>query len=312
MKKTIVIALALVMTICCNAQSKKELAESVKALTERCANLESQVANWQSLLMTMQKTQLDQAMEIKALQDSLAAVKKGVKAAAPKVRTFEDILDGFNYTEKEKEVLRVLNSFYRANSWEEKDEYVFHLDDLLKELKKKYPKGTGATFFSAGYAFVGLDNATEGKVVEAIKDGVHYYLVKTNEGYKIDYEASFNPREHDYYYYVEKGITTPFDFREYNVRSYNNWDSGLGRAMKSIIGSNYAPFIAGNEILLVSKNDPIYRTLKANEEDDSHRYILNIAYDPKLKVAAYDKSRAFFIIKKIVKNGTWSYYDKDK
>lgn len=330
MKKSLVIAMTLVITICCNAQSKKELAESVKTLTERCANLESQMSNWQSLLMTLQNAQLEQAKEIKALQDSLAVVKKGVKETNPKAKTLEEWLDLCNYTKSEKEVLTVLDGFFRANSWEEKYKFVMPDEKVLKAMKEKYPKGSSTVFYVGGYAFVGLekdpkekylngrdkffspegnvifgvDNVTEGKVVEAINEPFyHFYLVKTKAGYKIDYAASFNLGEPNQY--EKYGITTPFDIRVYGgyVRILKDEDY-RSNTYKHIKGTNYGVVgFKDSRLFLVSKSDPIYKTIKANETDAKHRYILKVAYDPNLEN---------FVIKKMIKDGTWSYYDMDK
>ena len=334
MKKSLVIVMTLVITICCNAQSKKELAESVKTLTERCANLESQMSNWQSLLMTLQNAQLEQAKEIKALQDSLAVVKKGAKETEPKAKTLEERLELCNYTKSEKEVLTVLDGFFRANSWEEKYKFVMPDEKVLKAMKEKYPKGSSTGFDVGGYSFVGIekdpkekylngrdkffspegniifgvDNGAEGKVVEAInKPRYHFYLVKTKAGYKIDYAASFRLDDrYDCSYYVKDGITTPFDIRVYQGTVYYPDEHHQSRVYWRIKGTNYGAVGFENcpsFYFLVSKSDPIYKTIKANETDAKHRYILKVAYDPNLEN---------FVIKKMIKDGTWSYYDMDK
>ena len=67
------------------------------------------------------------------------------------------------------------------------------------------------------------------------------------------------------------------------------------KAIKDVTG--------GFNVAYVSRNSPISKVLLENMKDTNFRYILTVAYDPK---------QDGFYVQKIVKKGTWSYYDKDK
>lgn len=300
------IALFVAMALGGYAQSKKELANQVQALNERCANLESQIANYQNMLMTLQSAQLSQATEIKALQDSLVLLRKITVKPKPKAvtKTFEEMLDEYGYSEKEKEILTMINEFYKGDSWEEKYAYVMPSDKVKQWMQEQYPKRSGSSLNSngglSGWQFVG-DVQAVGKVIEVAKsltyDVPSYYIVNTKDGYKIDWEASFGVSlsKPNWSYIRNNKITTPYDMRfdvnriDTYYKNKNYWDLGD---------------LPGFMDLLVEKNASISRVFMENSKEGKWvPYILSMAYDPNLDCV---------VVKKIVKKGTYSYYDKDK
>ena len=296
------IALFVAMALGGYAQSKKELASQVQALNERCANLESQIANYQNMLMTLQSAQLSQATEIKALQDSLVLLRKITVKPKPKAvtKTFGEILDEYGYSEKEKELLTLIDDFYKGDSWEEKYAYVMPSDKVKQWMQEQYPKRSGSSLNSngglSGWQFVG-EFQTTGKVIEVYnkRDNPHYYIVNTKDGYKIDWEASigYGLSQPNWSYIRNNRITTPFDDR-----------IGLLSVDTYYKNKNYWTLGSFASDQLVSKNSAMGKVIMENTKSGKFvRYIVTMAYDPNL-----DK----FVVTKIVKNGTWSYYDKDK
>ena len=296
-------ALLTIMALGGYAQSKKELANQVQALNERCANLESQIANYQNMLMTLQSAQLSQATEIKALQDSLVLLRKITVKPQPKAvtKTFGEILDEYGYSEKEKELLTLIDDFYKGDSWEEKYAYVMPSDKVKQWMQEEYPKKSGSSlYYNGGYLgwkFVG-DVQTIGKVIEVCSNNKRYYfyIVHTKDGYKIDWEASigYGLSTPNWSYIINNRITTPYDVRtgissfDTYYKNKNYWDLGSYSSVH----------------WLVEKNTPVSKVIMENSKEGKWvPYILSVAYDPNLDCV---------VVKKIVKKGTYSYYDKDK
>ena len=299
------VVLLVILTLGGFAQSKKELANQVQALNERCTNLESQISNYQSLLMTLQSTQLSQAAEIKTLRDSLALLRKGIGKAMPVTKTFEEKLAECDYSEDEKKVLTFINDFWKAK-WEEKCAYVMPMEKKEQIMESLF-KGSSNTEINPYRAqFFCDDFHTVGKVVTCLCGGVVYYLVCTDEGYKIDVEGIWAHRleKANLDFFANSKITTPIEIRGY-----------ISSEMSE--GKNYYSFyfiysyFGGSEGLYVLKSSPVAKRMledskrwrEENADYTSKRYVLSVAYDPGL---------GEFVVKKIIKSGTWSMYDKDK
>ena len=305
------VVLLVILTLGSFAQSKKELANQVQALNERCTNLESQISNYQSLLMTLQSTQLSQAAEIKTLRDSLALLRKGIGKAMPDTKTFEEKLAECDYSEDEKKVLTFINDFWKAKTWEEKCAYVMPMEKKEQIMESLF-KGSGKTEINPYWAqFFCDDFHTVGKVVTCLCDNYNiYYVVITEEGYKIDVEGRWARRleKANLDFNAKSNITTPLEIRgEVSTEKIHSET----REGKDYYYFYFAYSNSGDSKLYVLKNSPVAkrmledskRWMGDNSRYTSKRYILNVAYDPGL---------GKFVVKKIVKSGTWSMYDKDK
>lgn len=298
------VALLVIFTLGSFAQSKKELTNQVQALNERCTHLESQISNYQSLLMTLQSTQLSQAAEIKTLRDSLALLRKGIGKAVPVTKTFEEKLAECDYSEDEKMVLTFINDFWKAKTWEEKCAFVMPMEKKEQIMEFLF-KGSNKTEIDPYWAqFFCDDFHTVGKVVTCLCDREVYYLVCTDEGYKIDVEGVWALRleKANLDFITKSKTTTPIEIRGYIL----GMDEG-----KNYYNFSFRYTNSGIKKFYVLKSSPVAKKMledsKRWSEDysqyTSKRYILNVAYDPGI---------GEIVVKKIIKSGTWSMYDKDK
>lgn len=229
----------------------------------------------------------------------------------PVTKTFEEKLAECDYSEDEKMVLTFINDFWKAKTWEEKCAYVMPMEKKEQIIESLF-KGSGKTEINPYWAqFFCDDFHTVGKVVTCLCGGDVYYLVCTEEGYKIDIEGVWTRRleKANLDFIATSRITTPLEVRGniLSTKFYSTMKEGKDYYYFSF---DYS-YSGGIKELYVLKSSPVAKKMledsKRWSEDyskyTSKRYILNVAYDPGL---------GEFVVKKIIKSGTWSMYDKDK
>ena len=173
-------------------------------------------------------------------------------------------------------------------------------------------KGSNKTEIDPYWAqFFCDDFHTVGKVVTCLCDREVYYLVCTDEGYKIDVEGVWALRleKANLDFIATSRITTPLEVRGniLSTKFYSIMKEGKDYYYFSF---DYS-YSGGIKELYVLKSSPVAKKMledsKRWSEDysqyTSKRYILNVAYDPGI---------GEIVVKKIIKSGTWSMYDKDK
>lgn len=200
MKRIITLLLCGSMALGLMAQNKKEMQAIV-------ADLQTTVSNLQTTIQALQTTINAQSMTIETLNgqltDSKATIKElqqSVKALTDKQAALEKQLSQtpgsgvFVPQTAQDSVAAFFVQFRALENWEDLVPYVMESERVKPAMQKFYAKeGYGAKRVDPAKIVGSVKKAK--KNVYVVSD--HYYIVKTAEGYKIDWEASFLPNTFD-------------------------------------------------------------------------------------------------------------------
>lgn len=172
MKKFLINALLLVVTLSANAQSKQDLQNTINNLNQQVGQLKA--------MLDAKSEQLDQANQtIADLRQKLASGA----AAAQKPATYRD------------SIADLIEKYTNCASWQETLKYVME-PERVRPIMQKYYAGNGfsPTIWTAKEILKEAFRRFNGKN-HTIYRCVNFYAVQTPEGYRIDWEATveYNP-----------------------------------------------------------------------------------------------------------------------
>ena len=203
MKRIITLLLCGCMALSLSAQNKKEMQAIV-------TDLQTAVTNLQTTIQALQTTINAQSMTIESLNsqltDSKATIKdlqQSLKELSDKHAALEKQLSQqpgsgvFIPTTAQDSVAAFFVQFRALENWEDLVPYVMEADRVKPAMQKYYAK--------KGYGAKQYDPAKILGDIKKIKKNVyavdvfpsHCYIIKTAEGYKVDWEASYLPKTVD-------------------------------------------------------------------------------------------------------------------
>lgn len=171
MKKFLINALLLVVTLSANAQSKKDLQNTINNLNQQVGQLKA--------MLDAKSEQLDQANQtIADLRQKLASEA----AAAQKPATYRD------------SIADLIEKYTSCTSWQERLKYVMEPERVRPFMQKHYGEDFSPTMLSAEEIKNKAFQRFNGKNY-VLYECDYYYAVQTPEGYRLDWEASvgYNP-----------------------------------------------------------------------------------------------------------------------
>lgn len=172
MKKFLINVLLLVVTLSANAQSKKDLQNTINNLNQQVGQLKA--------MLDAKSEQLDQANQtIADLRQKLASGA----AAAQKPATYRD------------SIADLIEKYTNCTSWQERLKYVMEPERVRPIMQKYYAdKGFSPTMRSAEEIKNKAFRRFNGKNYVLYKCN-GYYAVQTPDGYRLDWEATneYNP-----------------------------------------------------------------------------------------------------------------------
>lgn len=181
MKRTIILCVIMLMTMTCTfAQNKKELQTTIDQLNTKVAEQAKLIETQTKLIETLQSQLTTANNTITSLQQTMEAKKNGALVSAK-----DSIAD-------------VIVKYRACEEWEERLQYVMEPERIKPIMQKRVAKN--------GYSSKELEMKTIKNGIVKLKDNLYvtkgigiggYYVVKTNEGYKVDWEATveYNPIE---------------------------------------------------------------------------------------------------------------------
>lgn len=181
MKRTIILCVIMLMTMTCTfAQNKKELQTTIDQLNTKVAEQAKLIETQTKLIETLQSQLTTANNTITSLQQTMEAKKNGALVSAK-----DSIAD-------------VIVKYRACEEWEERLQYVMEPERIRPLMQSYYAK--------KGFNSIELDFEAIKKGLVKLKENLFvtkglgiggYYVVKTNEGYKVDWEATveYNPIE---------------------------------------------------------------------------------------------------------------------
>ena len=174
MKKFLITALLLVVTLSANAQSKKDLQNTINNLNQQVGQLKA--------MLDAKSEQLDQANQtIADLRQKLASGA----AAAQKPATYRD------------SIADLIEKYTSCTSWQERLKYVMEPERVRPFMQKYYGEGFSPAIRSAEEIKNQAFQRFNGKNY-VFYTCCGYYAVQTPDGYRLDWEATaqYNPVTH--------------------------------------------------------------------------------------------------------------------
>ena len=176
MKKFLINALLLVVTLSANAQSKKDLQNTINNLNQQVGQLKA--------MLDVKSEQLDQANQtIADLRQKLASGA----AAAQKPATYRD------------SIADLIEKYTSCTSWQEALRYVMEPERVRPIMQKYYAdQGFSPTIWTAEEILKNEAFRRFNGKNHTIYKCVNFYAVQTPDGYRLDWEASveYNPVTH--------------------------------------------------------------------------------------------------------------------
>lgn len=179
-KTTILCAILLMVTLCTFAQNKKELQATIDQLNTKVAEQAKLIETQTKLIETLQSQLTTANNTITLLQQTMEAKKNGALVSAK-----DSIAD-------------VIVKYRACEEWEERLQYVMEPERIRPLMQSYYAKkGINSKELDFEAIKKGLVKLKENLFVTKGLGIGGYYVVKTNEGYKVDWEATveYNPVE---------------------------------------------------------------------------------------------------------------------
>ena len=176
MKKFLINALLLVLTLSANAQSKQDLQNTINNLNQQVGQLKA--------MLDAKSEQLDQANQtIADLRQKLACGA----AAAQKPATYRD------------SIADLIEKYTSCTSWQEALRYVMEPERVRPIMQKYYAdQGFSPTIWTAEEILKNEAFRRFNGKNHTIYKCVNFYAVQTPDGYRLDWEATaqYNPVTH--------------------------------------------------------------------------------------------------------------------
>ncbi|MCR5193888.1 MAG: hypothetical protein K6D59_11400 [Bacteroidales bacterium] len=312
MRKFIVFLAAIIIAASGFAQNKKELAERINAQDEKISLLESSIKELQSSASSLQtniknlsetinllekklKFQEDiinnQNSTIQQLQKDLASVKSASVAANPNAI----ISDPQN---EEDSIIQLIQLYFSAKKWEDRIPLVYKPEEAQKMMPKAYAEGITRYEVNKNKISIPGDNYKAGDKFIAKWDGSPIYIIKTPEGFKIDWIATSGYDEVPLRNYndlkmTEKNIVHA-EFRTME-------DDG-----KSDLGNKYYTIFIDNTFVRLQKNSAAGQRLSqiVKNSNDDIRIIVEV--QGKRMMNGYGDYEYYVLINRIVRENWFS------
>lgn len=236
MKKTIIVLSMLMVIVSVSAQSKKEMLQTITEQSQTIGELKGKISATEQQLQEAKGT-------IAKLQEEIASLKRELESAQAqnnKPMTYRDSL------------LDLRSKFYTCETWQDQLQYVME-PERVKPLMEKYYKNNP-------YSITLVDNEDVDITKHQGKSHVLYevdrnWIVKTDNGYKIDLEATrvWNRFHGATKEEVKNNRNKEFEVRHYLIDCQDNYENNYWLQY-------FGPW---DEYFYIKKNSPIARKLQS-------------------------------------------------
>lgn len=308
MKKITLMIFSLLVVSLTFAQSKKDMEQNILQIQEKIKNLESEITNIKTNLINttttlgmVSKSNLD--LE-KLVKDQSVLIEKLVKQNDSLLFVFKVNKDAdFVSTPRNEEdsIVYLIQSYYACKKWEDRLAFVLKPETVKSSMKEYYTDNfKSSTVIKDKISIQGSDYKINESFKVVISGYTIFYCKKTNDGFKIDWEATTGYNQVSLKTFRANLSTHPTEFRVNatigNYYSYNYFNANSTH-LSVEISDNENNFI----FCYISKSSvegkKLYEILKDGKK---HQLIVGLKVD-----ATEDNSGGIGIITKVVEEG-WS------
>jgi hypothetical protein len=307
MKTTKLLILSLLIVNTSFSQSKKETEMKIIELEQKTLNLESEILNIKTNLLNttttlalVSKSNLD--LE-KLVNEQTVLLKKLTKQNDSLLNLFrakEDI-DFVSIPKNEEDsIIFLIQSYYGSKKWEDRLAYVLQPEIEKSKMSEYYTDNYKSGKIKKDQISI-LGSGYKTNQIFKVKMGSQIvYCKKTNDGFKIDWEATIGYNQVSMITFKANLSSQPTEFRVYaTIDTYYNYNYSNAQNTHWNININAEEGnIPGGYINKSSvEGKKIYDILKDGKQ---HQLIVELKID-----ATDDKSGSNAIITKVIKEG-WS------
>lgn len=309
MKKMTLMIFSLLIVSLTFAQSKKDMEQNILQLEEKIKNLESEITNIKTNLTNTTTTlglvsksslDLEKLVQAQSLQIEKLIKQNDSLLIVFKVKKDADFVT--NPKNEEDSIIYLIQSYYACKKWEDRLAFVLKPETVKSSMKEYYTDNfKSSTVIKDNISIQGSGYKINESFKVVISDYKIIYCKKTNDGFKIDWEATTGFNQVSMKTFKANLSTQPTEFRvNATIGNYYNYNyrDGKNTHWNVSIQDNENNSISGCYISKSSaEGKKLYEILK---DGKTHALILELKID-----ATENNSGNIAIITKVVKNG-WS------
>lgn len=310
-KHFLLLLLALWFVLPLSAQSlkkKNEMRDSlINALTETVSQMQAKLAEDESTFRSEIETMQHEIDDMRIQQEKQG---KTIGQLQSKIHTLEKDLEALKKGELDEYIVKpvttedtivyLVQQYYNAKRWTDQLQYVLDSARVEPLMRRYYSGGYSPEKIKKSMISVDDEEVQMGRVTRVDADMYTVYMKRTEEGFKIDWQATTGTDEYSFEAFrAEKSTVT----RQFRVTAR------LGSEFASDYGLTTAKYynVRIGESAFVLKNSEAGRQLYEVVKDGyAHDVILQVRYEKKNIKSGY--TRMFPIIVGFVKEG-WSLED---
>ena len=211
----------------CFSQSKKDLQlqvdslviqvnkieESKKYLEGEIKNLQLNLSNITTTMGFVSKSNLDLEAQVKI---QTAQIQKLISQNDSLLRVFGASGEAkfvISPTNEADSIIYVIQNYYKAKKWDDKLIYVLNPESVKPLMASAYKDEYKAYSYEKSQINIASSNYALGKTFKVFVDGKSIYITKTNDGFKIDWEATYGYNPTSFAVFNSEKSTKPTVFR---------------------------------------------------------------------------------------------------
>jgi hypothetical protein len=276
---TLLIASFFSSAIC---QSKKDFQAQMDSLIIQVKKIESMNSQLESELKNLQLnlTNVTNTMSFvsKSNLDLEAQVKTQLSLIQKLIVQNDSLLKVFNISGEAKfvvspanesdSIVYVIQNYFKAKKWEDRLIYVLNAEKVKPLMASTYQNGYKSEIFEKALINITAENYQVGKTFKVFVDGKTVYMKKTNEGFKIDWEAITGYNAKSFALFHSEKSTTPTVFRcTIKLDDYYTNDYGLTKSSyvsllsKNCLYSCWIPVNIAGELKKILSDGQIHEVI---------------------------------------------------
>ncbi len=226
--KKFILTLILIPSIALGAwaQNKKELSATIANLQEEVATLKAETSAQQKENRELQGIVLKLQNAILQYEQSQADLKEQVATLERKVEALsKGDIQGANFdpkllegrTPEETAINTLLHNYMKTDNPHDRFEYVIQSDKVKEAMKAYYGAKIGLgklpMLRADDIKILSTDITSYNKAIDVIADHDLFYVVRTQDGYKVDWMGSLLVNDESMERYIKSGSRSPKTFK---------------------------------------------------------------------------------------------------
>jgi hypothetical protein len=273
--------------------------EKHKVLESELKNVQINLTNTTTTLSLVTKTNLDLEAQVKS-QSQL--IQKLIAQNDSLLRSFtangaEEKFVTLPKNETDS-IIYVIQNYYKSKKWEDRLQYVINADKVKPIMADAYKDQFKSSLVEKSKINVPGSNYENGKTFKVFVDGNTFYLTKTVQGFKIDWEATIGYNEISLASFESEKSKTNTVFRAEIYLNSTYWE-GYG-----IAPSNYLSLIIDHigVAYIALTNSRVAELKKLLADGKGHEVIVEVQYKTISSSDGYS-TMDFPFVTKFVKSG---------